>query len=283
MKSSNRRLIFVVVGVHVPRDQRQVAIIAKHGLIVVDDLHRFIEALEKQQVVGKIVDRLAILRQLLDHLISQVCRLRVVAGHRQVALVLAHDLRILSHRRPRRAPSHSLAWSGVVRFERRIHGAGDNQRIARRPLESLLVTLLRFRELSVRAVQIAQGQIGHIVIGMFLGKFQEVAAGGRGVAHLARQEAERAQRARIRWIDCQRLAVGLSRFFFSLRLPEKIGVVEKQNTPLRGSSCRASLKSFSAESTLPAATSVAARSRKNSGRAAPVTSMRADCVASRLW
>ncbi len=83
MKSSNGGLVFVVVGVHVPRNQRQVAIIFKNGLKAVYDLHRVIEAIEKQKVISEIVDRLAILRQLLDDLIPEIRRLRVVPGHGQ--------------------------------------------------------------------------------------------------------------------------------------------------------------------------------------------------------
>jgi hypothetical protein len=70
--------VFVVVGVHVPRDQGRSRSFLKNGLKAVDDLHRVIEALEKQKVIGKIVDRLAIVRKLLDHLIAEICRLRVV-------------------------------------------------------------------------------------------------------------------------------------------------------------------------------------------------------------
>ena len=105
--------------------------------------------------------------------------------------MLAHNLRILL-RCLRRTRQPLLGLGEVVGFERRIHRSGNNQRITRRPFEGLLVTLLRFGKLTVRAIQVTQGQIRHVVVGMLLRQFQEVAAGGLGVAHLARQEAERA-------------------------------------------------------------------------------------------
>ena len=184
MKSSTAAWYCLVVGVHITRNQRQVAIAFKNRLKAVYDLHRFVEALQKQQVIGKIVDRLAILRQLLDHLVSEIGRLRVVSAHRQVPLMLPHDLRILPHCL-RRTREPLLGLGGVVCFECRIHRTGNNQRIVRRPLEGLLVTLLRFRKLTVLAIQITQSEVRRIVVGMLPGKFQEVAAGGLGVAHLA--------------------------------------------------------------------------------------------------
>ncbi len=133
--------------------------------------------------------------------------------------MFAHDLWILSHR-VRRLRQPILGLLRMVRFKRRIHGTGNNQGIGRRPLEGLLVTLLRFRKLARRAIQITHGQIGHIVVGMFLLQFQEVVTGGRIVAHLARHEAQRPQCAGIRWIDGQRLTVRLPRFLLSIHLPK---------------------------------------------------------------
>ena len=152
----DRRLLLVIVRVHVPGNQIQVAIILQNRLIALCDLHRFVEPLEEQKIIGQIVDRFAILRELGNHLIAEICRFGVVPGHRQIPLMLAHNLRILSHRlRSSRQPL--LGLRGLVGFERRVHRPGNNQGIARRPFESLFVTLLRFRKLSGRAIQITQG------------------------------------------------------------------------------------------------------------------------------
>ena len=61
-----------MVGVNIACNQREIAIIVEHRVIAVDDLHRVIDALEKQKIVSEIVDPFTILRQLLDHLITEI-------------------------------------------------------------------------------------------------------------------------------------------------------------------------------------------------------------------
>ena len=135
--------------------------------ILVGNRQRFVVAAEVVEIVGEVNRRVAILRQLLQHLVAELGRLVVIAFVQQVALALPHDARIVVHLAV--GALNPLAGQlDLLRFDRGIGSVGDDDRILRRKLVRLLIIRVGAVELLGLRVQVAQRQIRDVVVGISL-------------------------------------------------------------------------------------------------------------------
>ena len=86
------------MGVYVTGDQGKVLIRGHDRLEALHDFHRLLVTLQQQQVVSQVDGSLRVARQFLNHLVAKFGRCLVIFRKGQIALVLAHDLRIFQQR-----------------------------------------------------------------------------------------------------------------------------------------------------------------------------------------
>ena len=112
-----RRVQIAIVRVHVAGNQREIFVFGEDRFVFRDQRECFVVAAEVIEIVGEVIDALAIIRELLNHFVSQLRRLRVVAFEGEIAFAFAlAPARLCSswpkHARASAAPGRCCAIPG---------------------------------------------------------------------------------------------------------------------------------------------------------------------------
>ena len=185
-------LELAIMGVHVSGDQGKVFVLGHERLETLHNLHRLRVALQEQQVISQVDGSLRIARQFLNHPVTKRSRCLIILRERQIALVLAHHLRIFQQRWAR-AIEPRFGNRELVSFQRRVDRARHNKRIGGSQLVRLLVAGLCPGKFPAFGVHVAQRQKRHEVIRVQRRELVEIRLCRFGIAHLPREISHRSQ------------------------------------------------------------------------------------------
>ena len=172
---------------NVTRDQWQIFVLGHQRFETLHDFQSVVMPVQIQKVVSEIYRRFRVLGQLLDHLVAEISGCLVLLVECQIALAFAHDLwRVIDHRIRSCPLDPGFGGVQLVRFNGRIDGCGNDQRMLRRKLKCSFIAGLGAIELLVCRVQVAQSKMRDEVVGIEFSQLQEIFFSGSWIVKIAR-------------------------------------------------------------------------------------------------